>query len=111
MAQLNTGSISGQVTDPNGALVPGINVQLAEQRTGIERSAQTNDTGFYTFPLVPVGIYQLTVGAPGFKKYIQNEQRRLSRQPGQLLGLVSGSKFFAANRHLEPHPHVQSHAY
>lgn len=72
MAQLNTGSISGQVTDPNGAVVPRSTVQLVDQETGFRRSAAANEAGFYTFPLTPVGSYQLTVEAPGFKKYVQS---------------------------------------
>lgn len=65
--QVNTGTISGHVVDPNGAAVPQAKVQLLEQQTGLSRSALADESGFYIFPLVSVGVYQIGVEAPGFK--------------------------------------------
>jgi len=73
LAQRDMGSISGDVLDPNGAVVPGATVNLTEQRTGFSRQTRTNEAGFYVFPAVPARIYQLEVEASGFKKYLQKD--------------------------------------
>lgn len=73
MAQVaSTGGVLGTVTDPTGAVVPSATVTLTNIDTGITSSAPTNETGNYTFPLVPVGRYQLAVEKPGFKKFLQS---------------------------------------
>src|SRR3954453_2488072 len=61
-----TGAISGQVTDPQGAAVPGANVGLTETSTNSRTNAVTNDAGRYTFPTVSPGTYDLTVTKEGF---------------------------------------------
>lgn len=71
LAQRDTGSISGVVTDPGGAIIPGAKVQLVETATGFSRAAVSSDAGFYTFPAVPAGVYDLTIDVPGFKTYRQ----------------------------------------
>jgi hypothetical protein len=68
-AQLPTGSISGQITDPQGASVPNARVQLIDQDRNTRRTAATNDIGFYIFPDVPTGTYTLRLEMPGFAKY------------------------------------------
>ncbi|HKT69770.1 MAG TPA: TonB-dependent receptor, partial [Terriglobales bacterium] len=68
----STGGVLGTVTDPSGAVVPGATVTLTNIDTGITSSATTNETGNYTFPLVPVGRYDLAVEKPGFKKFLQS---------------------------------------
>jgi len=66
-AQTNTGTISGEIRDPSGAVVTGANTRLIDAQTGVERQGQSNDAGFYKFPLVPTGNYRLSVEANGFK--------------------------------------------
>ena len=75
LGQVSAGTISGRITDPGGAGVPGAKIRLLEQQTGVVRTAAADDTGFYVFPLVPVGIYQLAVEAPGFKVSEQKDMR------------------------------------
>ena len=75
LGQVSTGTISGRITDPGAAGVPGAKIRLMEQQTGVIRTASADDTGFYVFPLVPVGIYQLTIEAPGFKVSEQKDMR------------------------------------
>jgi outer membrane receptor protein involved in Fe transport len=70
-AQRDTGTISGQITDQQGGLVPSAKVQLLDQRTGILRTASSSQDGFYIIPLVPVGVYGLTVEVAGFRKFEQ----------------------------------------
>jgi hypothetical protein len=65
--QSTTQSIQGLVTDSSGAVVAGARVTSRNIATGISRSVLTNTTGNYTFPLVPVGEYELSVEMQGFK--------------------------------------------
>lgn len=65
-AQVNTGALSGQVTDPSGAAVHDATVSLESGATGYSRSAKTGNDGNYIFPDLPIGAYALTVEAQGF---------------------------------------------
>jgi len=69
MAQTNTGSITGTVTDPQGAVVSGASVSLVSETTGAERALTTDERGTFTFNAVPSGTYRLKVENSGFKKY------------------------------------------
>lgn len=62
--------ISGTVTDPTGAAVVGALVSILDENTGLQRTAKSNDSGFYTIPELPTGKYRVTCEAPGFKKEI-----------------------------------------
>ena len=67
-----TGSISGVVTDPSGAIVPNAVVILRSGDTGLERKIQANAQGAYEFLAVPVGEnYSVRVEAPGFRASVQ----------------------------------------
>ena len=61
-----TGSISGTVLDPSGAVVPGVMLTAANPATGIENKAMTDGKGFYSFPSLPVGRYDIRLMASGF---------------------------------------------
>jgi hypothetical protein len=62
-----TASITGKVTDPSGATIPGISVTAKDLERGTAFSTLTNDDGFYNLPRVPIGRYEIKVEAPGFK--------------------------------------------
>ena len=66
-AQLYTGTVTGLVTDPSGAIVPGAQVQLVDEQKGFVYSATSDATGSYLFRSVPPGNYKLNVAATGFK--------------------------------------------
>jgi hypothetical protein len=68
-AQTN-GSISGTVTDPNGAVVPGATVTLVNGATGIKKSVTTSNAGIFDFPTLQPGTYSVTVEGSGFKKTV-----------------------------------------
>ena len=70
IAQLDTGSISGVVTDPAGKIVQGAAVAANETTTGTTYSTVTSTTGYYTFPSVHPGTYELKVSATGFKNEV-----------------------------------------
>src|ERR1700758_4403989 len=65
----DTASITGTVTDPSGAAVSGAQVILDSADRGVKRTANTNESGSYLFAALPISSYDLTVTAPGFKKY------------------------------------------
>jgi Carboxypeptidase regulatory-like domain len=69
---VSTGTLSGTVRDPSGANVPRAVVNIQSQSTGIRQSSTTNDSGIYTFPALPVGAYDITIAAPGFKATLLN---------------------------------------
>src|SRR5262249_30981859 len=65
-AQAN-GKVSGTVTDPNGAAVPGATVKLINQATKIEANTTSNDDGYFNFVNVNPTMYTLRVEVRGFK--------------------------------------------
>jgi Carboxypeptidase regulatory-like domain len=65
-AQEVTASITGTVTDPSGAAVPGATVTATSVERGIAYTAQTNDSGLYRIPQLPVGSYSLKIEKSGF---------------------------------------------
>ena len=68
LAQTVTGSITGEVTDPSGAVIPNAQVVAHNLDTGVDSSTKTNSTGFYRLQFLPIGHYQVTVQATGFDK-------------------------------------------
>ncbi len=63
-----TGTVSGSVTDPTGAVVPNAEVVLTDKATNLSRSQQTNADGQYVFVNVTPGVYRLTVTMEGFRQ-------------------------------------------
>jgi Carboxypeptidase regulatory-like domain/TonB dependent receptor len=62
-----TAQVTGQVSDPEGAVIPGTKVIATNRGTGLKVESITNENGYYTIPLLPPGNYQVTVEKPGFK--------------------------------------------
>ncbi len=62
-------AINGTVTDPSGAVVPSVKVELKCPDTGLSRDTVTGATGIYEFPALSIGTYQLTISKAGFKPY------------------------------------------
>src|SRR5688500_13906623 len=65
-AQEFRGSLSGNVTDPAGAALPGATVELKNVETNVSNTVTTNEEGSFSFPLVQPGKYTLTVTSQGF---------------------------------------------
>ena len=70
-AQNSHGSISGQVTDPTGAIIPKAQVTVTDTDTGAVLQVVTTSGGFYTAPELAPGPYKVTVDAKGFKTYVR----------------------------------------
>lgn len=66
-----TGSISGLVTDPSGGVVAGAHIVAIETQTGIRTETITDPKGFYSFPTLAIGNYDIEVHAPGFSVFKQ----------------------------------------
>src|ERR1035438_5969066 len=71
-AQSDRGTISGSVTDPAGASVPGAKVTIKNVDTGSTFDTTTTSAGDFTVPSLPSGKYDVSVTAPGFKTANQN---------------------------------------
>ena len=70
-AQMNTADITGNVTDPSGAIVPGATVTALQEATQQKHTTVTNDAGQYSLQQLPLGEYKLTADAQGFKQAVQ----------------------------------------
>jgi Carboxypeptidase regulatory-like domain len=77
-----SGTISGTLTDPNGAVIPNATVTILNVDTGIERSLASNGAGLYTAPFLQPGHYQVTASKAGFSKIVRQD---LTLQVGQTL--------------------------
>jgi hypothetical protein len=66
----NSGKLTGTVTDPNGAVIPGASVVVQNQTTGEQRTLVAGDDGSYNVPLLPPGSYKVTVSKSGFKTVV-----------------------------------------
>jgi hypothetical protein len=60
-------SIGGTVSDPTGALIPGVEVVATNVNTGISTTQVTNEAGAYQLPTLQPGTYRLTAALPGFQ--------------------------------------------
>jgi hypothetical protein len=66
--QTITGSITGTVTDPTGAVVTNAQVTATNTATGVASTTTSNDAGVYRILFLPAGSYNVSVEGPGFKK-------------------------------------------
>jgi len=82
LAQTGSGVLRGQVTDPSGAIIPGASV-IMTPIAGSPIVTESNAQGLYEFKSLPAGKYTLTVAAPGFTLY-QNENVVIADQPLRL---------------------------
>ncbi len=64
-------TVLGTVTDAQGAVVAGVSVSITNLGTNETRSVKTNETGYYEFPLLNAGSYQVTAEMTGFKRLVR----------------------------------------
>jgi len=74
LAQTITGTISGDVTDSTGAVVPGATITALNLGTAETRTATTTATGSYRLPDLAIGKYRLTASAQGFKNIVRTAE-------------------------------------
>ena len=75
---INSGTVTGQVTDPSGLFIAGAKVRLTNPVTGYEQTAVTDTNGGFRFNSVPVNNYHLEVNSQGFNSIQQNVDVRNS---------------------------------
>src|SRR5579872_4684459 len=66
VALAQTASITGRVTDPAGAVVPGVTITAKSVESGVSTGTLTNQDGYYSLTALPPGVYDLTVTKAGF---------------------------------------------
>lgn len=84
LGQSDRGALSGQVTDPSGAGIPGADVQALNLATGVKSTTKSLDEGSYFLGALPFGSYDVTVSAAGFSKL---SQQKVEISLGQTLAL------------------------
>ena len=77
-----SGLIGGTITDPNGAIVPGVSLVIKNLGTGTELPLSSNEVGIYTAPFLQPGRYEITASKPGFAKVVRTG---ITLQVGQTL--------------------------
>ncbi|MGH9667137.1 MAG: carboxypeptidase regulatory-like domain-containing protein, partial [Bryobacteraceae bacterium] len=83
-AQSNLASISGVVSDPQGAVIPQAKVTAMNSATGVRTTVTTNGAGFYDLQNLSIGSYSVTVEHTGFRGYVRQQ---ITLTTGQSLGL------------------------
>src|SRR2546423_5925661 len=87
-----TTSITGNVSDQQGAVFAGAAVRLSNQNTGAVRETTTNSDGVYSFQSLPAGTYTISVSAKGFKTTTITDRTVETAQPAHVdLRLEVGS--------------------
>ena len=98
-AQSSTaGNITGTVRDQQGAAIANVEVTIVDEKTGVSRTAKTNDDGFYSAPGLAAGMYTVSAAPTGFKKTVasgvqlhvsENLTVNLDLQVGQVTEIVT----------------------
>ena len=87
----STASIEGQVTDQNGAVVAGAEINAVNREIGITRTSTTDDAGRYQIAALPIGSYRVEVRARGFQtQLIENSRIEVGRRITQNFQLQVG---------------------
>jgi len=84
LAQFESATLTGVITDPAGAVVPNVIVRAVNEATNIETSVTSNSEGRYLFPNLRPGSYKLTASAQGFKQAISSDVVLQVNQAGRL---------------------------
>jgi len=74
LGQSTSGNISGRVSDPTQAAVPGAEIVVKNADTGLELRAESNPEGLFTFSLLPPGGYKVSARASGFRPVTRTAQ-------------------------------------
>src|SRR5205809_5952829 len=70
-AQTDRGTLTGTVSDPSGAVIPGASIEARNVQTGAVYQAGSSETGNYTLAQLPAGTYEVSVNLPGFRKFVR----------------------------------------
>jgi hypothetical protein len=101
-AQRTTATFAGIATDTSGGVLPGADVELSNEGTGIVDRQVTSATGEFIFNYVPGGTYTLTIAISGFRTYkasgissgtAQNVRRMFQFEVGAARGAAAAGPF------------------
>src|SRR5579875_2174578 len=81
-AQETYATLTGHVSDPTGARVPGATIQIRNEATGVVKTTKANGVGDYTVPFLIPGPYTVSVTMEGFSTY---DHRHLALQTEETL--------------------------
>lgn len=79
-----TTAITGTVKDRTGAVLPGVEVTIRNQETGVTRETVTNESGYYSFQALRPGTYTITASLTGFKTGVIRDREVLVAIPAQV---------------------------
>ena len=109
-ALAQTATVNGVVADSSQAVISGANVSITNLETGLRRETRTNETGNYTFPLVPVGDYTIRCEMQGFKsEVVRNLRLETAAQLGARALRVTLRKVHADDAAIAPRDSAASH--
>ncbi|CAN5605628.1 hypothetical protein BH10ACI4_BH10ACI4_34810 [soil metagenome] len=90
-AQTDTGRVTGSVTDPTGAVIPGAVVTLTNTETGATQTSTAGPDGYFNFSAVTRGSYRAEASKDGFSKTAQNFTLQVSQVQDVIFHLATGS--------------------
>ncbi|HTZ89564.1 MAG TPA: TonB-dependent receptor [Alloacidobacterium sp.] len=91
IAQVNTSSLTGLVTDPSGAAIQNVTVSVTSPSTGYVRTVTTDNAGYYSFQNLPIGQYTVRVEASGFNTDQENVTLNVAEKGRRDFSLQVGS--------------------
>src|SRR5215831_10015235 len=68
-SQAGNGRITGTVSDPSNAVIPGVTIEVTNTETGVTFTTISTESGLYSAPNLVPGVYSVSATLPGFKKY------------------------------------------
>jgi outer membrane receptor protein involved in Fe transport len=71
--QTETARLTGRVTDPSSAVIPGADLKILNLATGVSANATSNSEGIYSFPSLMPGKYRITVHKDGFREIVLDQ--------------------------------------
>ena len=92
LAQVDTGTVVGVVTDPSGAIVPGAVIEAVSAQTGLKVSTVTGAQGLYATPPLRSGDYEVSVVAEGFGRAAKRVRLDVAQRAVVNFELVPGTR-------------------
>jgi len=75
-----TGRIVGTITDPTGAVIPGVQITVTNTATQVSRTANTNQDGYFQVLALPIGNYTIVAEHEGFRTVVIGQYKLLINQ-------------------------------
>ena len=97
-AAINRGSIRGTVTDPQGGVIPQVVVTITDTDTGVQTPGRTDSAGFYLFPELVPGNYDVHFGARGF---VEADVNQVAVKPNEVSTVDMQLRLGATAQHIE----------